>query len=250
MKINKLFMKDIIKRFNFVKVANKFVEELNSNYKKVEGSTDFKFYDYSEVKVFAKDLKEYNGTTLEYVGIMPKIKTLSEFIKNSNAKSLNDIVGKLKSIELNSFEDGKITRITGGIPLFKYNYSLDLKGDLIKLGITDIFTKGKSDLSGIIKNTSSIVEVAHKADIEFSNECIKATAATTAGGCGASGCQFEHLYDVPVVEIDLTFNNPYLYIIRNKNTGEVWFTGTVYEPIENSSSVRIINENNSYKLIK
>lgn len=26
----------------------------------------------------------------------------------------------------------------------------------------------------------------------------------------------------------------YLFIIRDKSTGEVWFTGTVYEPIEHT----------------
>jgi len=30
-------------------------------------------------------------------------------------------------------------------------------------------------------------------------------------------------------KIDLTFDNPYMFVIRDKDTGEVWFTGTVYE---------------------
>ena len=30
--------------------------------------------------------------------------------------------------------------------------------------------------------------------------------------------------------IDLDFDKPYMYIIRDKSTGEVWFAGTVYEP--------------------
>ena len=36
---------------------------------------------------------------------------------------------------------------------------------------------------------------------------------------------------VPVEEIDLTFDKPFLFIIRDKETGEVWFAGTVYEPL-------------------
>ena len=76
------------------------------------------------------------------------------------------------------------------------------------------------------------MDAKHKANIEFSNDGIKAAAATAMGGAGAtSGPYFEHLFKVPVKEIDVTFDKPYMYIIRDKSTGEVWFTGTVYEPI-------------------
>ena len=53
------------------KVVNNYIQELNSNYKKEATSTDFMLYSDDSVKVFAKDLKEYDGTTLQYVGIMP-----------------------------------------------------------------------------------------------------------------------------------------------------------------------------------
>ena len=43
---------------------------------------------------------------------------------------------------------------------------------------------------------------------------------------------FDYLYDVPVEKINLDFDKPYMFIIRDKNSGEVWFTGTVYKPIE------------------
>ena len=52
------------------------------------------------------------------------------------------------------------------------------------------------------------------------------------GGYGAAnGPAFEHLFKVPVKDIDVTFNKPYMYLIRDKATGEVWFAGTVYEGI-------------------
>ena len=81
--------------------------------------------------------------------------------------------------------------------------------------------------------TKSYIEVAkHGADIEFSNMGIKAGAATIMGGAGGGGSFFEYLWDVPVETIDLTFDKPFLYLIRDKNSGEIWFVGTVYEPIE------------------
>lgn len=212
---------------------NKYIEELNSNYKHLSSSTDFSFYDDNEVKAISKELKEYDGTTLEYIGIMPKDKTLEEYIKNINAKQINTLIDNLKPIELDSFKDGVVTEIKGTIPLFKIEYELKLLDDLKSLGIKDVFDITKADLTGITPTKDLFIDSAvHKANIEFSNEGIKAAAATAMGGKGAAGCWFDHIYEVPVETIDLTFDKPYLYLVRDKASGEVWFTGTVYQPIE------------------
>ena len=106
--------------------------------------------------------------------------------------------------------------------------------DLKQLGITDIFDIDKADLSGITSTEAFIDTALHKANIEFSNEGIKAAAATGMGGAGAAGCWFTYDYEVPVKEVNLTFDKPFLFLIRDKNSGEVWFAGTVYEPIINN----------------
>lgn len=41
------------------------------------------------------------------------------------------------------------------------------------------------------------------------------------------------IYEVPIEVIDITFNKSYMFLIRDTSTGEVWFTGTVYEPNSN-----------------
>lgn len=213
---------------------NTYIKELNSNYKRVDTSTDFSLYNDDEVKVFAKDLKEYNGTTLQYVGIMPQQTSLSNFIKDTDSKKKTTLIDNLKDIKIENFKEGVVTKITGQIPLFKFEYELKLMDDLKKLGITDVFDINKANLSGIISDRSTVIsDATHKANIEFSNEGIKAAAATQMGGAGSAGCWFEYNYDVPVETIDLTFDKPYMFLIRDKATGEVWFTGTVYEPINN-----------------
>ncbi|MBQ1528137.1 serpin family protein, partial [Candidatus Saccharibacteria bacterium] len=65
-----------------------------------------------------------------------------------------------------------------------------------------------------------------------SNDGIRAAAATGMGGRGAAG-PWDYKFDVPVEEIDLTFDKPFLFLIHDKSTGEVWFTGTVYNPANN-----------------
>ena len=211
---------------------DKYIKELKENYQQISSSTDFEFYTDSETKVFAKDLKTYNGTTLQYIGIMPTQDNLSTYIKNINIDKINTLISNLKPIELNSFKDGVITEISGYIPMFKFDYELKLVNDLNSLGIKDVFDSSKANLSNLTSDKAYISNAKHKANIEFSNEGIKAAAATSVGGAGGGMCGFDYKFDVPVEKIDLTFANPYMFIIRDKDTGEVWFTGTVYEPIE------------------
>ena len=110
-----------------------------------------------------------------------------------------------------------------------------------------MFDSTKSDLSGMSSEKGTVISDAkHKANIEFSNEGIKASAVTVGGGYGAASCGFEHLYDVPVVTIDLTFDNPYLYLIRDKKSKEVWFVGSVYEPVVNTSKTQNVIGNREY----
>ena len=206
-----------------------YIEEVKSYYGDVSKNVDFSFYNDENVKVFAKDLKEYNGTTLQYVGIMPVKEDLDKYIESLDAKQLNKVVSNIKEIKQENFDDDVITVIKGYIPKFKFDYSLNLKEDLKQLGITDVFDENKSDLSKMTTSKASLDQVLHKANIEFTQDGIKAAAATVEGGFGA-GCEFLYTLGVKVKEIDLTFNKPYMFLIRDKATGEVWFTGTVYTP--------------------
>ena len=165
---------------------------------------------------------------------MPKNTNLNNYVKNVTSKDLNNIISNLKDMKTDNFKEGVVTKVTGFIPLFKFDYSLDLINDLKVLGITDVFDKDKANLSQMTSDKAFIGDASHKATIEFSNEGIKAAAATQAGGLGSAYGGFEYLYDVPVEEINLTFDNPYMFLIRDKNSGEVWFVGTVYEPIKNN----------------
>lgn len=236
LKENNLTIRDMYNNYNktdeelFDNYLDNYIEEINSNYKKVDASTDFSFYTDENIKVFSKKLKEYNGKQLEYIGIMPLNKDLDEYVKNITVQDINTLLGQLKKIELNNFKEGVVTKITGFIPKFKFDYELDLMNDLKTLGIKNVFESGKANLKNITSDDLYINKVSHKANIEFTQDGIKAAATTYAGGKGAGGT-FNYYFDVPVEEIDLTFDKPYMFIIRDKKTEEVWFTGTVYNPL-------------------
>ncbi len=209
-----------------------YIKELESNFGHVSSSTDFEFYIDDNTKVFAKDLKEYDGTTLQYIGIMPTNTSLDNFIENMEASDINTLINNLKPMELSSFKEDYITEISGYIPMFKMDYELDLISDLKTLGITSVFDKS-AQLSNITSDKAYITDASHSANIEFSNDGIKAAAATIVGGAGdATDPNFDYFFEIPIEKIDLTFDKPFMYLIRDKETGEIWFAGTVYEPID------------------
>ena len=208
-----------------------YIPELDTNYGKIFETTDFEFLVNDDVKVFAKDLKESDGTKLQYVGIMPIKDELSSYVEKVDDATVNNYLSQLKSIQRpEGFKEGVITNVIGIIPKFDFNYELDLKEDLKKIGITDVFEQGTADLSNLTDVQDSYISSAiHKAKIEFTQDGIKAAAATMYGGKGGGG-DYDYFFDVPVETIDITFDKPYMFLIRDVETGEIWFTGTVYEP--------------------
>ena len=228
--------------------VNGYIKEINENYNQISSSTDFSFYVDDNTKIFSKDLKEYAGTTLQYIAIMPTKTELAEFIKNTNATEINDLINKIKPIKLETFKEGVITEITGFIPMFKFDYKLNLIDDLKELGITNIFTE-KADLSNLTTEKAFITEALHQATIEFSNSGIKAAAVSMMGGAGGGECGFDYIFKIPadrIEKIDLTFDKPFLFLILDKNTKEIWFTGSVYNPSEYESYVKNIKFEEEY----
>ena len=221
-----------------------YIKSIDENYHKMGATTDFSIYVDDKTKVFAKDLKEYNDTTLQYIGIMPTQEDLNKFVENINIEKINNYITNLKNVDdYKDFKEGVVTRIYGFIPKFDFEYNLSLLEDLKELGITNVFDSEKSDLSNMVEGDAFISSALHKANIEFTQDGIKAAAVTMIGGLGA-GSPFDYFFDVPCEEIDMTFDKPYMFLIRNKETGEIWFTGTVYEPLlwENEPQ----NEYNNY----
>ena len=208
-----------------------YIQGISKNYHKLAYSTDFSFYTDKDVKVFAKNLEKDDKVQLQYIGIMPTNESLQNYIKKTDSDTINKYISNLKSLKSENFKEGVVTRITGFIPKFTFDYDLDLQEDLKKIGITDVFDKDKIDLSNMTDDKSLYIDsVKHKATIEFTEDGIKAAAATMLGGLGG-GDPFDYLFDVPVEDIDLTFNKPYMFLIRDIDTNETWFVGTVYDPL-------------------
>lgn len=175
------------------------------------------YYNENNITALTMDLKEYKDTQLEFMAIMPD-KNLDEYIKTITVKQIDDIRKKLT--KASDIKNG----IAVSIPKFNFDYELKLKEDLQKLGITDAFKGGIADFSNMSEKELYVEEAIHKGDIKFSEEGIRAAAVTVFAMDNFAAIIDE---EQPVA---VNIDRPFMFLIRDKKTGEIWFAGTVYEP--------------------
>ena len=155
----------------------------------------------------------YKGESLDMVFILPK--------ENSNLAKLEK---KLSDVKLSKvFDDfGHESKVKAFIPKFKVESSLELNEPLNAVGIKDMFDQSSADLSGISgANNLFVSVVVQKAFIEVNEEGAEAAAATGAV------VMFRSLPPpTPVFKCD----RPFYYMIRERSSGLVLFSGRIVNP--------------------
>lgn len=176
------------------------------------------YYEDADMLAVAMDLE--NVSDFEFVAIMPQ-NGLHDYIKNFSLKDFEFLRKKFISIRDNH-QDVQIL-----IPKFSINYELKLQDDLKNQGMTDAFDREKANFSGIssdYQNNYWVKKILHKASIDVVECGIKAASTTVVSG--VDGCAMPRIRERIVIKI----NKPFFFFIRNKNNGEIIFTGTVYKP--------------------
>ena len=176
------------------------------------------YYEDDDMLAVAMDLE--NVSDFEFVALMPQ-NGLHDYIKNFSLKDFEFLRKKFISIRDNH-QDVQIL-----IPKFSINYELKLQDDLKNQGMTDAFDREKANFSRISSNYQNnywVKKILHKASIDVVECGIKAASTTVVSG--ADGCAMPRIRERIVIKI----NKPFLFFIRNKNNGEIIFTGTVYKP--------------------
>ena len=176
------------------------------------------YYKNDKITSVTMNLKKYDDVNMEFVAIMPNNDNLSDYIKTFSTDDLKEIIEK--STSASSVKNG----IEVHIPKFSFEYDLKLKEDLINLGIKDVFNEKLADLSNISNEGLYVSDALHKAKIDFTEKGVKAAAVTVFGIKDLA------LAPEPVKPEVVKIDKPFLYFIRDKKTGEIWFVGTVYEP--------------------
>ena len=155
----------------------------------------------------------YVGGKLSMLVIVPD--DLAAFEKTLDGASLAAIV------------DGLATRHVSdlGLPKFGTESKVELKKVLSAMGMPTAFTD-RADFSGISTEEPLLIDaVIHQANIDVDENGTEAAAATAVVARAAS---------LPSDAVTLMVDHPFLFALRDKDTGAVLFLGRITEPATRS----------------
>ena len=176
-----------------------------------------KYFVDDEFTSVALPLQEYEGVQLEFVAIMPN-SDLHKFVTSDEFDSkINNVLSNLKT--------NNEVRYSISLPRFEFDKRLNLSADLQNLGVNLAFS-ADADFTKMGSTKLYVSDVLHKADIKLSERGIKAAAATVIVVKDNAIIEPEQ-----VETVKLNFNKPFVFVIRDVKTGEIWFVGDVYEPV-------------------
>ena len=147
-------------------------------------------------------------------------------LPGENFFDIYDLEEKLKDQNIHKLfeKEKKKQEMMIGLPKFKLETTLPLKNNLMKLGLTRMFTRGKADFSGITGDKELYVSYAvQKAFIEVDEEGTEAAAATAVVIQGRSGKRNQKKFIA---------DHPFIFFIRDKKSGMLLFQGRVLNPLE------------------
>ena len=135
-----------------------------------------------------------------------------------------------KSVQLLSenldawYSDTEMEEVNLGLPRYKAEYSTSLKKCLQSLGMSDAFTPGKANFSALSKEPLFIGDVLQKTFVKVDEEGAEAAAVTSVTLLAmAAG---------PPKPKNMVINRPFIYIIRERETGNILFIGRNGHPKE------------------
>jgi len=184
----------------------------------MSNSDDAGNYSYFETRNSKGIIMDYeDSSNLEFVGILPN-DSINNFIENLTIDELNQI-------DENKKESNESLTINVKIPRFSYEFTLDnLISILNSMGINDMFTSD-ANFTNISESINLYVnEILQKSYIELNEEGTKAAAITYSSFDIASA------YNPDTKEIDIVFDKPFIYMIRDKRNHEILFFGVVKTP--------------------
>ena len=193
------------------------VEMMHNTY----GGEVYKYFETDSAKGVILPYKKVGKEQLEFIGILPN-KDVKSYISSLTNKELETIDKNAKSASSN-------TKIDLSLPRFKYLYDAKtFMKNLENLGIKDAFSSSKANFRNIIteKNMSDSLYVStaiHKAYIDLNEKGTKAAAVTYFGLDKNAVAERTNNFTV-------NFNKPFMYLIRDKETKDIIFAGTVYTP--------------------
>ena len=167
----------------------------------------------------------YRGNGFDLLVIMPDEGTFESFEESLTGDRLQNIADNMGWGPV-------ILRM----PRFKLEYSFSAREGLEALGLADAFDQDQADFShladrlfGLPIESLWIEDAVQKAFVEVNEKGSEAAAATTFfGGSMATS--------IPPPPVEITFDHPFIFLLRHSDTGAVLFMGRVLNPDPEASA--------------
>ena len=152
----------------------------------------------------------YDGRELSMLVLLPQTGQFELFEQSLNAQRVDDIVKNLNTRE-----------VVLTMPKFEFESSFSLKKTLTAMGMPVAFS-ASADFSGMTGNPDLFIgEVLHKAFVSVDEAGTEAAAATAV---------IMELTAMPGEPVEVTIDRPFIFLIRDIESGTMLFIGRVVNP--------------------
>jgi serpin B len=167
-------------------------------------------FGYTEWEGYQAVELRYDGGELSMVILLPEAGQFQALEETLSAEQVNAIINDLKS-----------TEVALTMPQFEFESEFNLTDTLAGMGMPIAFSDA-ADFSGMTgKRELSISDVVHKAFVAVDEAGTEAAAATAVT---------MELTAMPDPPIEVTIDSPFIFLIRDIETGAVLFVGRVMNP--------------------
>jgi len=152
----------------------------------------------------------YDGDELSMVILLPASGNFQAFEEGLEAQKVSDIISDLQ-----------LAQVTLTMSRFEFDSEFSLKDTLAEMGMPAAFSEA-ADFSGMTGTRDLCISaVLHKAFVSV-DEAGTEAAAATAVIVGETA--------VPGQSVEVTVNRPFIFLIRDIETGSILFVGRVLNP--------------------
>jgi len=152
----------------------------------------------------------YDGGELSMVILLPEAGNFQAFEEGLQAQQICDVISGLQP-----------TEVALTMPKFEFDSEFSLKDTLAGMGMPIAFSSD-ADFSGMTGNPELFIsDVVHKAFVAVDEAGTEAAAATAV---------IMKLTAVPEPPVEVTMDRPFIFLIRDIETGAILFVGRVMNP--------------------
>ena len=168
-------------------------------------------FGYSDGEGYQAVELAYNRSELSMVILLPASGNFETFEEQLQAQRVSDIISALQPNKVN---------LT--MPKFEFDSDFSLKDTLADMGMPIVFSPADADFSGMTGNRELFIsDVVHKAFVSVDEAGTEAAAATAVIVAGSGA---------PEPAVEVAIDHPFIFLIRDIQTGAIIFIGRVLNP--------------------